>query len=379
MGLSLNRRTTRKRRASGLTRHFMCQFPAYILATPRYPPRAMDRDASGRPAEGLTTDRGLAASASGQLEQAVADLLAELDAQESALRQILADDRVATRLARQFRRAERDPRAPSPPADARQTPPGLADGNDRHGRFDLTEMVGRPELLKEIPIPHDATTLAALHARLHRAPASEWRSVPATGHLPHPDPAEIPSRVDGALDALHAHERHPLVASALALGEILAIRPFPRGNLRTARIVSRAIAFRGGYTFAAYVPWRVGHERPEIERALRESIESADPLPWARRSLEEAREACKRILDQARYVARFVDELNERQWRIGQWFRDQSGESPDRTWRFREIQAAFPWIAPRTLKRDLARLRDLEILNMEGRLKSARYRYTAGE
>ena len=64
-----------------------------------------------------------------------------------------------------------------------------------------------------------------------------------------PNAADIPELVHEFTDFLADPKIHPLIKSAAAQAWILAIRPFPEGNERLARLLSSVILIRAGYTF----------------------------------------------------------------------------------------------------------------------------------
>lgn len=111
------------------------------------------------------------------------------------------------------------------------------------------------------------------------------------------DPHRIPeamARLTGwTASRLASGDFHPLLVIAAFILEYLAIRPFPRGNGETGRLLAAALLLKSGYGHVAYFPLdRIVADRlPEVLAALRRAQARRNfPRPeiasWLRAFLE---------------------------------------------------------------------------------------------
>ena len=84
---------------------------------------------------------------------------------------------------------------------------------------------------------------------------SDWVNIPSMMGEPYelPMALSIPDRVKEITIFLSDASVHPLIKSAVAQAWALAVRPFPEGNERLARLLSMVILMRAGYTFFSEV------------------------------------------------------------------------------------------------------------------------------
>jgi predicted DNA-binding transcriptional regulator YafY len=83
------------------------------------------------------------------------------------------------------------------------------------------------------------------------------------------------------------------------------------------------------------------------------------------------RDAFADALRRALFAGGLPEGLNARQSALAEWFA-RGGHI--RAVKFADVHAAFPAVAERTLKRDLAALRDARVVRMQGERKGASYR-----
>lgn len=194
--------------------------------------------------------------------------------------------------------------------------------------------------------------------------------VPAT-------PGRVRPELRRALAWLHSAKEHPLVRAQVFFHEFESIHPFRDGNGRIGRALTTLALHHFGYEGVRYA--LVDYEFNEDRDAYYGHLQAVDRLgldftPWVRYMSG----VLARTFDGA--VRRFLfrealpASLDERQVQVAGWFARLHRGSPRRRVKFADVHAAFPAVAERTLKRDLARLRDAGVLAMEGERKAARYR-----
>lgn len=315
---------------------------------------------------------------------AFADALAVLDRLQHRLGLLLADDRVARRLARQSRRRTRETllkRMADPAVVVRQRRRPYRDrpqatATDRAGHY--TRLLDRLDAVKR---PQDATALSRLHGALNGDHDPSWRKTQQlwgtdAAWIETPPAVKVPDLIDRVLHWAGHTEAPPAVVGSALAGEILAVQPFDEGNDHVAPFLLRLTLHQAGYAGADLIPLKeTAVLDEEGAYVLAQALTTDDPSLWIGHCLENLQGAYEETVQAAEFAARLMDETNERQWRLAIWFRDRTKEDPSHPWRFREIHNVFVNVPPRTLKRDLSRLRELGVILMEGKLKSARYRY----
>lgn len=191
----------------------------------------------------------------------------------------------------------------------------------------------------------------------------------------------MPDRVRPELNALvewlNTTDEPPAVRAAIAMHEVQSMQPFLRGNARLARFLGQVVMYHSGCRAVRYVLLDHGFYRTQQQyrQALLDVERQRDHTPWIRYHAMVAAEAYQDGVRRFLLHQRSDGELNERQWRVAEWFARRDRERVGRRHRFSEVHAAFPDIPERTLQRDLATLRDGGILSMEGKWKGARYVY----
>lgn len=332
--------------------------------------------------------RSISAELEGPVPETVRRHLDALMGAELLLCKRIKDDRVARRVVRRGRRRIEADLACDPP---RKLQPGprlrvpYRDMDPVTSTHQVACYQGLLDRIGDISLPAGAAGLALLHGRvLGDEGEAPWRQEdgswgPEGVHIAAPPPDSVRPLVDQALAWAQRADAHPATVAAVLAGEILAIRPFETGNQRLAAFLVRLMLHRRDIAGAGFIPMRDHlsfHEDASLV-VLVQTLAEGRPDAWINFVLARLQRAYQEVCAEAHLAGRLVDQTNERQWRLAAWFHDQQATGPDRWWRYREIQAAFPGVAPRTLKRDLSHLRQMDILEMRGKLKTSRYRFVA--
>jgi Fic family protein len=194
-------------------------------------------------------------------------------------------------------------------------------------------------------------------------------------------PDRVGVEVRNLLEWLNGSDEPPAVRAALFVQEIQSIQPFMRGNGRLARAAAQVILHRAGCEAIPFVllDHALYRTRTTGEECFMTAEREGDHTPWVKYYVGLVRETYDGSLRRFRLHQRSQGALNERQWRVAEWFARRNQGQPERRHRFSEVHAAFPDIPERTLQRDLATLRESGILHMEGKWKGARYIYRESE
>lgn len=265
---------------------------------------------------------------------------------------------------------------------------------DALGRPEEREIVNHAAFLESLPDrspPTSPDEVADLHAELFdgvlddagtfkeevnfigRRPEYEVVFVPA-------EPDRVRPELANALDWLEDADEHPLTRALVFFHEFQSIHPFRDGNGRLGRALLHIHLHAFGYPAIryAFVDYLFNEDRDGYYEALR-AADAGDLDAWLGFSsalLADAFEdARRRIL----LGSRLGGELNDRQLHVAEWFARLARSDPDRRVKFADVHASFPQVAKRTLKRDLARLRESGVIVMEGKAKGARYRWSGPE
>lgn len=197
-------------------------------------------------------------------------------------------------------------------------------------------------------------------------------------YVPTP-PARVATELESALAWLHdARDTPPLVRALLFHHEFEAIHPFRDGNGRTGRALTPMILHGFGYPGSAFaqIDYAIYESRDayyaELAKVERDGFR--DHTGWLEYMLGLARRAYAQALEKATFQRTLPAALTDRQRNLAEWFARLRDESPTRRVKFNDVHHAFPEVAERTLKRDLAALRAAGVLEVEGQLKGTTYR-----
>lgn len=232
-------------------------------------------------------------------------------------------------------------------------------------------------------VPRAPADVLALHAQLFAGvlcDAGQFKQVAnfvgrrqgrEVVYVPTP-PESVEAELAAALDWLHGAPEHPLVKAMAFFHEFQAIHPFRDGNGRAGRALHALILHHWGYAGVrlATVDAAFNEDRDGYYGALADAERTWDRTPWLEYMASVTRNAFAEAVQRALFAEGLPERLNGRQAGIAEWFaRSVRG----RRVKFADVHAAFPTIPERTLKRDLAALRDAGVLTMEGQRKGATY------
>ncbi len=271
-------------------------------------------------------------------------------------------------------------------------------------RGDVPEAVSRPEEREIVnhaaymqdldahPPPRTPAEVLDLHAQLfdgvledagtfkqepnfigHR-PSYEVRFIPAT-------PERVEPELANALEWFHNADEHPLVRVMVFFHEFQSIHPFRDGNGRAGRAIATLQLAALGYRGVRYA--LIDYEFNEDRDAYYENLSAVerqgfDYTPWISFMAGVLRRTWEGALDRYHFEQGLPEGLPERAKQVARWFARIDQEEPGREVQFADVHKAFPHVAERTLKRDLKRLREAEVVAMEGERKGARYRFAMG-
>lgn len=265
--------------------------------------------------------------------------------------------------------------------------PGATRGTDELEILNYAEFMASLAAQKAPRTPAD---VLRVHRALFRGvfkDAGKWKTRPnfigrhadkTVVYVPTP-PERVETELTNALAWLHdAKEHHPLLRVLLLHHEFESIHPFRDGNGRTGRALTPMALHEFGYEGCRYaqIDFRIHRTRDEYyaNLALVERNGFTDHTPWLDYMLDIVLGAYSLAIQTARFERALPDELSERQRRVAEWFASLHHDAPQRRVKFHDVHQAFPEIAARTLKRDLALLRDAEVVDAEGELKGTTYR-----
>lgn len=203
-------------------------------------------------------------------------------------------------------------------------------------------------------------------------PSYKARFIPAM-------PDRVRPELKNALAWFHNADEHPLIKAQVFFHELQSIHPFRDGNGRVGRAVTTLQLHDLGYKGVRYalVDYEFNEDRESYYAALTAvERQGFNYTPWIRYMSRILRLTFEGALERLHFRKGLPTTLNERQERIALWFAGIDRDEPGRSLRFKHIHKAFPQIAERTLKRDLKRLREHDILTMEGAGRGTRYHLT---
>lgn len=269
--------------------------------------------------------------------------------------------------------------------------PAAANDPDEVEILNYAQLMTGPDAARA---PRTTDDVRGLHARLFRGvlkDAGRWKRAPnfignratrAVVYVP-TSPKRVERELGNALDWLHeARSVHPLVRAVLFHHEFEAIHPFRDGNGRAGR-AAMAMALRSfGYAASDLAPidFHLHRHRESYYRtlALVERNGFTDHTPWLAFMMGVVRDAYEDASAQARFQGGLPDALTPRQRQVAEWFARLHEADAERRVKFNDVHHAFLEVADRTLKRDLAALRDAGVLEVEGVLKGTTYRLAGG-
>lgn len=238
--------------------------------------------------------------------------------------------------------------------------------------------------------PREPADVLDVHARLFRgvfADAGAWKStLNFIGNQQTREVVYVPARPErverelaAALAWLHnATDVPPLARALLFHHEFESIHPFRDGNGRAGRALTPMALHEFGYAGSALAPIDfVLHERRQDYYANLARVErdpDEDYTPWLAFMLAVVRDAYERGLGEALFQSALPDSLSARQRQVAEWFGLLAKRDAQARVKFNDVHNAFPQVAERTLKRDLATLREAGLLHVEGVLKGTTYR-----
>jgi Fic family protein len=256
---------------------------------------------------------------------------------------------------------------------------------------DEREILNYARLMEDLPRrrpPRDAEGILDLHAELFRGvlrDAGTFKTRPNfIGRRPQYEVTFVPAmpervrpELENALNWNREAAEHPLVRAIVFFHEFQSIHPFRDGNGRAGRALATLQLFHGGYTGIRYalVDYEFNADRDGYYGALAHVERTGfDYTPWIAYMASVLRRTFEGAAARMRFREGLPPTLNDRQVELAEWFARLARERPQRQVKFNDVHATFPAVAERTLKRDLAVLRDVGLLDMQGERKGARYR-----
>lgn len=265
--------------------------------------------------------------------------------------------------------------------------PGGARAVDEVEILNYAQLMTSPRAQRAPRTPQD---VLRVHAALFRGvlrDAGEWKATvnfigdPATRRVVYVPaaPERVVPELRNALDWLHgARSVPPLVRALLFHHEFESIHPFRDGNGRAGRALTPMALHAFGYAGSALAPIDyVLHRRRAAYYAALAAVERngfRDHSPWLRFMVGVVREAYEEAVASALFQDGLPPGLPARQRQLAEWFAQLRQRDAGRRVKFSDVHQAFPAVADRTLKRDLAALRDAGVLEAEGVLKGTTYR-----
>lgn len=197
-------------------------------------------------------------------------------------------------------------------------------------------------------------------------------------------PERVGKELQLALHWLHSADHvHPIIRALLFHHEFESIHPFLDGNGRTGRALTPMILHEHGYRGAFLVPFdhRIHKTRDQYYATLAEVERGGfkDHTPWLEYAIHELMRSYEEAVESALFHRALPETLTERQRAVAAWFARFHADTPGARVKFADVQTVFAEIPERTLKRDLAALRDAKVLEARGRLKGTTYGLRAAD
>lgn len=264
----------------------------------------------------------------------------------------------------------------------------IEEARQRPEEREILNHVDLMQELQEQSAPQTVETLTRLHGRLFAGvledagqlkeepnfigerPSYEVRFIPAR-------PERVQPELENAFAWFQDADEHPLIKAQVFFHELQSIHPFRDGNGRVGRAVTTLQLHNLGYEGVRYalVDYEFNEDREGYYGALTAvERQGFDYTPWITYMSRILRLTFEGALERLHFREGLPETFNERQETTALWFARIDREEPGRQVRFADVHKAFPHIAERTLKRDLKRLREHDILVMEGAGRGTRYR-----
>lgn len=263
------------------------------------------------------------------------------------------------------------------------TPENLVRPDER----EILNHVAFMEQLEDHPLPRRAEDLKGLHAALFAGVLPDAGTFKTTANFigRHRDravvyvptrPEHVVAETEMAFQWLHDADHHPLVKAAVFFHELQGIHPFRDGNGRSGRALNTLLLHHWDYRGIRYalLDFEFNADRDGYYGTLAE-VEQGDWdfTPWVTYFIRLLRRTFEDAVRRRLFHERLPPDLNDRQVRVAEWFAKMDRGRPGRWLKFNDVHASFPHVAERTLRRDMAFLRDAGVLRMEGERKGARY------
>lgn len=191
-------------------------------------------------------------------------------------------------------------------------------------------------------------------------------------------PRATPHELQALLHWTHGAPEHPLVKASLFFHEFQSIHPYPDGNGRLGRLLTTQLLYHWGYRGVRYalLDYAANQDRDAYYAALNEGRRHEwDRTPWLTYHLRLIRTAYETTSHRLLLLDRLPATLNERQFRVAEWFARLTREHPRLEVKFNDVHAAFPVLPRRTLTYDLGVLVGAGVLARTGERKATRYRF----
>lgn len=186
-------------------------------------------------------------------------------------------------------------------------------------------------------------------------------------------PEKVIPELESILSWYRTSTLHPLIKIGLFFHEFQSIHPFADGNGRVGRAIATIQLHQAKYDLQmAPLDFAINAHQHEYYDALQSTRVHKDPTHWIRFWLQMITAAFRSGLQRAT-LHRELPGLPREAVRIAEWAGRIQIHQPRRQFAFADIQSAFPEIAERTLRRQLALLVQEHILSRSGAGRGSRY------
>lgn len=263
-------------------------------------------------------------------------------------------------------------------------------GGDVPDEIEILNFAAFMEGLGARKAPRTPADVLAVHAALFRDlmdDAGAWKKKPnfigraadrTVVYVPTP-PERVEDELSAALRWVHEAETvHPVVRALLFHHEFESIHPFRDGNGRVGRALTPMILHEFGYHGIFLAP--LDHQIYKTRSAYYENLAIVeqngfrDHTPWLTYMLAALATSYADAVESLLFQRALPESLADRPRALAEWFARLSREEAARRVKFAEVRTAFVEVPERTLKRDLAALRDAGVLESTGQLKGTTYR-----